>query len=194
MLVFTNGFFNVRHWLEGKEFFIPKTPKLFYQYQAMFDYVAQPAHPATWHAFLKSLDQAKDWYLQLQQMMGYLLWPGYDLQKFFHLFGPTRAGKGIIAQVAADLGGGACSMTLDGFCDSFGLEKAIGQRLILVGETEKGPMKYPVSAVVGAIKSITGGGEVEVNRKHIKMSRCICAASSSCKAIVPSHSPTTPAP
>jgi hypothetical protein len=51
-------------------------------------------------------------------------------------------------------------ITLDGFCDSFGLEKAIGQRLILVGETEKGPTKYPVSAVVAAIKAITGGGEV----------------------------------
>ena len=37
-----------------------------------------------------------------------------------------------------------------------------------MGETEKGPTKYPVSAVVGAIKAITGGGEVEVNRKHIK--------------------------
>ena len=70
--------------------------------------------------------------------------------------------------MAADMGGGACSITLDGFCVSFGLEKAIGQRLILVGETEKGPTKYPVSAVVGAIKAITGGGEVEVNRKHIK--------------------------
>ena len=39
---------------------------------------------------------------------------------------------------------------------------------MLVGETEKGPTKYPVSAVVGAIKAIMGGGEVEVNRKHIK--------------------------
>ena len=168
VLVFINGFFNVRHWLEGKEFFIPKTPKLFYRYQATFDYVAEAARPAVWHAFLDSLQQRDDWRLQLQQMMGYLLWLGYDLQKFFHLFGPPRAGKGIIIQTAAEMGGGACSITLDGFCDSFGLEKAIGQRLILVGETEKGPTKYPVSAVVGAIKAITGGGEVEVNRKHIK--------------------------
>ena len=40
-------------------------------------------------------------------MMGYLLWPGYDLQKFFPVFGPPCAGKGIIIQVAADMGGGA---------------------------------------------------------------------------------------
>jgi hypothetical protein len=168
VLVFTNGFFNLRHWLAGKEHFIPKTPRLFYQYQAPFEYVAQPTFPAVWHAFLDSLDQKEDWRLQLQQMMGYLVWLGYDMQKFFHLFGPPRAGKGIIVQVASDMGGGACTITLDGFCDSFGLEKAVGQRLILVGETEKGPTKYPVSAVVGAIKAITGGGEVEVNRKHIK--------------------------
>jgi hypothetical protein len=168
VLVFTNGFFNLRHWLEGKECFIPKTPKLFYQYQAAFDYVEKPESPVVWHAFLDSLDQADDWRLQLQQMMGYLLWLGSDLQKFFPMFGPTRAGKGIIEQVAADMGGGACSITLDGFCDSFGLEKAIGKRLILVGETEKGPTKFPESAVVRAIKAITGGGEVEVNRKHIK--------------------------
>ena len=130
--------------------------------------MTQPSPPIVWHTFLDSLDQKADWRLQLQQMMGYLLWLGYDLQKFFHFFGPPRAGKGIIIQVASDMGGGACTITLDGFCDSFGLEKAVGQRLIIVGETEKGPTKYPVSAVVGAIKAITGGGEVEVNRKHIK--------------------------
>lgn len=152
MLIFRNGLLNVRHWLAGKECFIPKTPRLFYQYQAPFEYVAQPAQPAVWHAFLDSLDQREDWRLQLQQMMGYLLWLGFDLQKFFHLFGPPRAGKGIIVQVASDMGGGACTITLDGFCDSFGLEKAVGQRLILVGETEKGPTKYPVAAVVGAIR------------------------------------------
>ena len=168
ILVFKNGFFNLRHWLAGRECFVPKTPRLFYQYQAPFEYAAQPELPAVWLSFLDSLDQKDDWRLQFQQMMGYLLWLGYDLQKFFHFFGPPRAGKGIIVQVASDMGGGACTITLDGFCDSFGLEKAVGQRLILVGETEKGPTKYPAAAVVGAIKAITGGGEVELNRKHIK--------------------------
>ena len=58
VLVFTNGFFNLRHWLEGKEFFIPKTPKLFYRYQAMFDYAPEAGRPAAWHAFLDSLQHA----------------------------------------------------------------------------------------------------------------------------------------
>jgi putative DNA primase/helicase len=168
MLVYNNGFLNVRRWLEGKECFVPKTPKLFYEHQATFDYVVNPDSPATWLTFLESLDQPADWNLQLQQMLGYLLWPAYDLQKFFHFFGPTRAGKGIIAKVAADIGGGFCAVTLDDFCSSFGLENAIGKRLIQVSETEKGPTKFPASAVVGAIKSITGGGDVLVNRKHIK--------------------------
>jgi putative DNA primase/helicase len=168
VLIFPNGFFNLRHWLDGKEFFIPATPKLFYEYQATFDYVAAPTPPTAWLDFLKSLNQKKDWYLQLQQFMGYLLWPGYDLQKFFHFFGPPRSGKGTIAQVAADMGGGACALTLDDFCDPFGKEKAIGQRVILVSETEKGPTQNQESAVVGVIKTMTGGGEVSVNRKHIK--------------------------
>jgi P4 family phage/plasmid primase-like protien len=168
VLVFNNGFLNVRKWLDGKEHFIPKTPKLFYSFGAKFDYEEKPKTPAVWHAFLDSLDQKDDWRLQLQQVLGYLLWAGYDLQKFFHFFGPPRAGKTTFTQVASDLGGGACSITLDGFCGSFGLENSIGQRLILVSETEKGPVKFPVSAVVGVIKSITGGGEVEVNRKHIR--------------------------
>ena len=50
MLVFRNGFFNLRHWLAGKECFVPKTPRLFYQYQAPFEYAAQPEPPAVWLA------------------------------------------------------------------------------------------------------------------------------------------------
>jgi hypothetical protein len=167
VLVFANGFFNLKQWLDGKEFFIPRTAKLYYEYQAKFDYLEQAKCPV-WLEFLTSLGQAEDWYKQLQQASGYLLWSGFDLQKFLHIFGPPRAGKNVITGVMGDMGGGFCSMMLDDFCEPFGLEKAIGQRIIFVPETEKGPNKHPVSAVVSVIKTITGGGEVPVNRKNIK--------------------------
>ena len=101
--------------------------------------------------------------------MGYCLWLGYDLQKFFMLIGPPRAGKGIIATVIEDLVGGslaACAPDLKNFADEFGLEDAISKRVAIVPEVRM-PDKG-VHNIVNRLKSITGGGAVTVNRKNIK--------------------------
>ncbi|MGO9111901.1 MAG: DUF5906 domain-containing protein [Thermoguttaceae bacterium] len=170
VLVFKNGFLNIKHWLGGKPHFLPVTPDLYYAYQADFDFpLEKPGQPVEWFKFLDTLKQTPAWIRQLQQMIGYTLWAAYDLQKFFHLYGPTRAGKGVVEGVIQDLGGGYHAMKLDAFAESFALENAVGKRLLVINETEDGPTAKIMSNVVRAIKALTGGSrKSEVNRKHIK--------------------------
>ena len=174
VLVFKNGFLSVRKWLDNEDkpdiWFKPITPDLYYKYHANFDFpIDEPPYATEWFKFLDSLEQTDAWRRQLRQMMGYLLWSGYDLQKFFHLYGPTRAGKGIVEKVCEDLGGGTHTIKLKSFAKDFALENAVDKRLLVIGETEDGPEKKIMSDVVAAIKSITGGSnKSEINRKHVK--------------------------
>lgn len=169
LLVFRNGILNVRRHLKAKECFIPVTPRLFYDYQAPFDFDPQAPEPVAWQWFLDSLEQDDDWLGLLQEIMGYCIWGAYDLQKYFVMFGPPRSGKGTIANVLTDLVGGAsavCSPSLQDFAESFGLEQTIGKRLAIVPEIDAAGKK--ARQIVAQIKAITGGDMITVNRKHIK--------------------------
>jgi len=116
-----------------------------------------------------SLGQDETWRTCLQQIMGYALWAGYDLHKFFELVGPKRAGKGIITGVLMGLLGGEhaiCSLELEDFGTQFGLEDAIDKRLAIVPEAalpQRGMKK-----VISRFKAITGGDVVSINRKNWK--------------------------
>ena len=167
LLCFNNGILNIRRYLEDKGCFIPPTPSLFSEHRATFDFKQSAAEPTEWLRFLETLDQDDDWYTLLQQMMGYSLWLGYDLQKLFQIVGPRRSGKGTITKVLIDLLGGppaVCSPGLEQFADDFGLEQAIGKRLALIPEAAMPTKK--VAHIVSRLKAITGGDMVTVCRKH----------------------------
>lgn len=99
--------------------------------------------------------------------MGYSLWLGWDLQKYFQIMGPKRSGKGTITKVQMNLVGGkpaVCSPGLKNFADEFGLEQAIGKRLAIVPEVSL--PKGNVTGIVSNLKAITGSDLVTVCRKH----------------------------
>jgi len=167
LLTFRNGILNVRNFIERRgEHFIPPTAKLFYEHQAQFDFDPCAPHPAEWQRFLDSLERGDMWRASLQQIMGYCLWLGYDLQKFFVLVGPPRSGKGTIATVLENLVGGEAAVCAPGLEDftRFGLEQAIGKRLAIVPEIDL-PRKH--REIIARLKAITGGDLVTVDRKHI---------------------------
>lgn len=170
LLVFRNGVLNVRHYLGGlSDYLLPLSPKLYFHHAATFEFNPSAKPPERWFAFLDSLGQDETWKSCLQQIMGYLIWCGYDLQKFFQFVGPTRAGKGIIAGVLKGLLGGehsAGSLRLRDFATEFGLEDALDKRLIIVPEVTL-PTE-DVRNIVARIKAITGGDAVSVNRKNKK--------------------------
>ena len=172
VLAFSNGILNLRYYVEDhppSEQFISPTPSLFSEHRVEFDYIPDAEKPTEWHRFLESLDQDEEWYTLLQQIMGYSLWLGWDLQKYFQIVGPRRSGKGTIATVVMNLVGGkpaVCSPGLKHFVDQFGLEQGIGKRLAIVPEVTV--PKKDVSDIVSNLKAITGGDLVTVNRKHQK--------------------------
>ena len=170
VLSFPNGILNLRHYITDRpqsEHFIPPTPSLFSEHRIEFDYCPDAEKPTSWLRFLDSLGQDNEWYGLLQQIMGYSLWLGWDLQKYFQIMGPKRSGKGTITNVQMNLVGGSpavCSPGLKHFADDFGLEQAIGKRLAVVPEVSL--PKGNVSGIVSILKAITGGDLVTICRKH----------------------------
>jgi hypothetical protein len=76
------------------------TPALLTFNALPFDYDPNAPRPAEWHKFLNAIfpddDEAREC---LQRMFGYILTLDTSLQKIFQIVGPTRAGKGTIAEV-----------------------------------------------------------------------------------------------
>ncbi len=169
VLTFPNWFLNVREWIAGRECIRKPSPDLFYDHTAPFDFDPEAPEPVEWHRFLASLEMGDDWIQFLREVMGYALWPAYDLQKFFVMVGPRRSGKGTIASVLERLVGGpraVCALNIEDFASDFGLEPALGKRLCFVPECFI-PQKK-VYAVVANIKAITGSDLVQVKRKGIR--------------------------
>jgi P4 family phage/plasmid primase-like protien len=167
LLVLRNGNLNIRHFVEGREHFTPRTSRLFYQHVANFDYSPTAPRPVVWHLFLESLERPQEWYDALQEFIGYWLWPAFDLQKYWELVGPPRSGKGTICNVVRDLLGGinaVCAPSLGDFATPFGLQQAIGKRLAIVPEVR---LPDDPHEIVSRIKAITGGDLITVNRKHL---------------------------
>jgi len=172
VLAFPNGILNLRHYSESpqyREHFIPPTPRLFSEHRVEFNYDPHAQESPVWNQFLESLDQDEEWYTLLQQIMGYNLWLGWDLQKYFQLVGPRRSGKGTITNVQMNLIGGrpaVCSPGLKNFADEFGLEQAIGKRLAIIPEAAMPGKNLP--GIVSNLKAIIGGDLVTVCRKNKK--------------------------
>lgn len=168
LVIAQNGIVDVLAFAQGKEYFFDRTPELFANANGEFSYDADATEAPEWQGFLDSLEQPDDWLMLLQEMMGYWLAGGYDLQKICMFIGPPRCGKGTIQRVITKLLGqpNVCSPNLEDFASSFGLEQLLGTRLAIVPEA-----KFPtrdVPQIVGSLKAITGGDLVTVNRKHLK--------------------------
>ncbi len=166
LLVLQNGLLDIRKYVQGdREVLRPITPKLFFQHRAKFDFDPNAPQPSAWHSFLNTLKQDEDWIACLQEIMGYCLWLGFDVQKYFMLIGPPRSGKETITRVLTDLLGGAvCSPNLEDFVKEFGLEQALGKRLAIVPEAVS-PGRNE-DKIVSQLKAITGGDQITVNVKH----------------------------
>ncbi len=168
LLVLKNGILDVPAWAQGRGHFSPRTSQLFTEAVGTYDFDPTCTEAPSWFGFLESLDKGPEWWALLQQIMGSCLCAGYDLQKIFMLFGPPRCGKGTIVRVLEGMLGrqNVCSPSLADFAKPFGLEQALGKRLAVVPEVAF-PSK-DAQQIVAALKAISGGDLVTVDRKFIK--------------------------
>ena len=153
---------------EGNAGISPHTPHYFNFNVADYHVDSRAPTPAAWLAFLASLwpddtGPAR----HLQEWMGYLLTPDNSRQKVLMLIGAEGSGKGTIARVIRQLVGyGNCaSPSVESFCGPFGVAPLIGKS-VAVFEDVKIDNKTPMAILMGRLLTISGGGQLEINRKN----------------------------
>jgi putative DNA primase/helicase len=100
-------------------------------------------------------------------MFGYVISGDTSLQKIMLLVGPTRAGKGVIANTLSRLLGreSVGAPTLAGLTTNFGLQDLIGKTLAVVSDARLGP-KANVQALAERLLSISGEDAITIDRKY----------------------------
>jgi putative DNA primase/helicase len=145
----------------------PHTPALFNYVHVPFHYSPQAGEPTEWLKFLTSIwGDDHESILLLRQWFGYVLSGRMEQQKLFALIGPSRSGKGTIANVLADLMGGARSVgrpTMASLSTNFGLMPLIGKPLAIISDARLG---NATDVVVERLLSITGEDALTLDRKY----------------------------
>ncbi|MDQ3988017.1 MAG: phage/plasmid primase, P4 family, partial [Actinomycetota bacterium] len=144
------------------------TPRYFNRAAVPFDYDPAAPKPTKWLEFLGQLWPEKadaDAIAALQQFAGYIVSGRTDLQKIMLLIGPTRAGKGVIARVLAQLigKGNAAGPTLASLGTNFGLAPLLGKPLAVISDARLGGQN--VNQVVERLLSISGEDMLTIDRK-----------------------------
>lgn len=145
---------------------LPPSPLFFNTSATPFPYVADAPEPREWHRFLESVwpDDPQS-IAALQEMFGYVLSGGRDLQKVFLMVGPTRSGKGTIANVLTALVGAAHTSgpTLAQLATNFGLAPLIGKSLAIIPDAR---MPREVGGIVENLLMISGQDHMTIDRKN----------------------------
>lgn len=147
---------------------LPHEPQLFVGHALPFGYDATAAQPDRWEALLTELwPQDAESVACLQELFGYIVSGDTSLQKIGLLVGPTRAGKGVIANVASHLIGlhNATAPTLAAMTQNFGLQDLIGKLLAVVSDARLG-RNANVAALAERLLSISGEDRLTIDRKY----------------------------
>ena len=113
---------------------LPPTPLYFNAYAAAFPYDRAAPVPLIWRRFLRQLFlRDREARATLAMWFGYIISRRVDLQKILAIIGPTRGGKGIIADILSELlGGDVAAPTLADMAGDFGLEELTDKALAIV--------------------------------------------------------------
>ena len=170
LLICNNRIVDLRGFVDGKhDCLFEHSPRLFVQNKLPFDFDPAAPSPERWHQFLEELwPEDVDSRLLLQQFFGYVLTNDSSMQKFLMLLGARRAGKGVISRLLGELVGkeNTCSIRLRKLGDQFALAGAVGKSLLLIPDASM-PSSDKASEIVEVLKAITGGDELDVDRKHL---------------------------
>lgn len=144
----------------------PHTPAYFNQTSVPFDFDPGAGDPSGWIDFLVDLfgedlaaiDALGEWF-------GYLIAGRTDQHKILLLVGPTRAGKGLIAQLMSELVGrsNVAGPTLASLSTDFGLASLIDKPLAVVSDARLGGRQS--NPVVERLLAISGEDTIGVSRK-----------------------------
>jgi P4 family phage/plasmid primase-like protien len=166
VLAVRNGLYDLA---DGR--FLPHSASFFSFTTTGFDYIPDAPAPAEWTKFLASVWRDEpDSIACLQEWFGYLLTPDTRLQKLLFLLGPTRAGKGTIAQVLKGIVGerSFTGPTLSSLAGEYGLWPLLGRSVALISDARLSA-RTDTAQVVERILSVTGEDTVTINRKNLPL-------------------------
>ena len=146
---------------------MPHDPRLFITRALPFAFNQDAPEPSRWLAFLEEVLDDADSIALAQEIAGYLVSGERHLQKIALLVGPTRAGKGVFANVISALVGrpNVGAPTLQGLTTNFGLQDLIGKSLAVVSDARLGPSAN-VAALAERLLSVSGEDAITIDRKH----------------------------
>lgn len=145
----------------------PPTPQLFSLNQIPQAYNPAAPRPATFTAWLQSLwpDCPKTVGL-VQEIMGLCLTSDTSFHALFMLYGPPRAGKGVLTNIMQAMMGPRCycSPSLASLGDGFGLQPLIGKSVAFVPDARL-DMSARRSGVTQTLLAISGEDSQTIARK-----------------------------
>lgn len=170
LLSFRNGILDVDRFLaDGALDLHPSTPRLFARSRFPFAFAPDAACPH-WTAFLESLwghdPESID---LLQEWFGLQLVSDTSYHKLLLIVGPTRSGKGAIAEVLKAMHGGDSSIaapTLASLSGPFGLQPLLDRSIAVIGDARLSGRTDSV-AIVERLLSISGEDAQDVHRKNL---------------------------
>jgi putative DNA primase/helicase len=145
----------------------PHTPRLFNLHVLPFAYDPEARLAPRWDNFLDEVwGDDTETIKALQEVMGYILGGGTELQKLFGMIGPRRSGKGTILRVLTALLGreNVGGPTLSALATQFGLASLIGKQLAAISDARLGKQRDAFTGVERLL-AISGEDMISVPRK-----------------------------
>lgn len=161
-IAFANGILDIK-----TTKFMPTTPLLFNTTSIPIRYTLRDTGCPEWMKFLDSVWGDDEQSINtLQEVMGYLLTTDIRYQKIFMIIGPTRSGKGTIANIIEDMLGrdNVCSPTLKSLEGEFGMMQLLNKQAAIVSDARIGSQSDQ-KIIAERLLTISGGDTVSVNRK-----------------------------
>ena len=146
----------------------PSTPRYFSTWSMPFDYDPTATCPG-WIAFLEDVfDGDQESVRLIQQWFGYIISGRTDLEKILVIIGPTRSGKGTIAEMLEALVGKANyeAFTLKALSGEFGLQNLIGKSVMVDSDARSALKSEDMQTAIERLLSLSANDKVIVNRKN----------------------------
>jgi putative DNA primase/helicase len=158
-----NGLFDI----ERKEM-RPHTPRYFNTWSLPFEYDPTAICPQ-WLAFLDDVFEGDPESIRtLRQFLGYFISGRTDMEKILALIGPSRSGKGTIADMIDALMGpsSVAAFTLKSLTGDFGLQPLVGKSVMIAADSRSAMKADEMQIAIERLLSLSANDKLTINRKN----------------------------
>lgn len=158
-----NGLFDI----ERREM-RPHTPRYFNTWSLPFEYDPDASCPQ-WLEFLEDVFEGDPESIRtLRQFLGYFISGRTDMEKILALIGPSRSGKGTIAEMIDALMGpsSVAAFTLKSLAGDFGLQPLVGKSVMIAADSRSAMKADEMQVAIERLLSLSANDKLTINRKN----------------------------